>query len=104
MTRHLETQFMGYMAACYGQAWALKIPSDQMDETRQAFYMGALAYQGLVLKTLNPATDANDGELTAEEEARGERLFSELADEIETFGNNRIFDLFANATNGGGRA
>ena len=104
MTKHLETQFMGYMAACYGPGWAMKLPSHQMAETKQAFYMGALAYQGLVLKTLNPATDENAGELTPEEEAQGERLFGELADEIEAFGNGRIFDLFAKATNGGGRA
>lgn len=104
MTKHLETQFMGYMAACYGQGWALKLSSDQMAETKQAFYMGALAYQGLVLKALNPANDENGGELTPEEEARGEQLFAELADEIETFGNGRIFDLFAKATNGGGTA
>lgn len=104
MTKHLDTQFIGYMTACYGQAWAMKLPSDQMAETRQAFYMGALAYQGLVLKTLNPATDTGAGDLTPDEEARGEQLFSELADEIETFGNGRIFDLFAKATNGGGRA
>lgn len=104
MTKHLETQFMGYMTACYGQGWALKLSSDQMAETKQAFYMGALAYQGLVLKSLNPANDENGGELTPEEEARGEQLFAELADEIETFGNGRIFDLFAKATNGGGTA
>lgn len=104
MTKHLEPQFIGYMTACYGSAWAVRLPPRQLAETKQAFYMGALAYQGLVLKTLNPATDENAGELTAEEEAHGARVFSELADEIETFGHGRIFDLFAAATNGGSRA
>jgi hypothetical protein len=100
MTDHLGKQFAGYMTACYGAAWAVRIPSDQLAETRQAFYMGALAYQGLVLGILNP--DA--GPTTPEEEARGEALFAEIADEIETFGEGRIFDLFTRATNGGGRA
>lgn len=100
MPDHLAKQFAGYMTACYGPAWAVRIPSDQMSETRQAFFMGALAYQGLVLGILS----VEAGELTPEEEARGEVLFAELADEIETFGEGRIFDLFANATNGGGRA
>jgi hypothetical protein len=100
MTDHLGKQFAGYMTACYGPAWAVRIPSDQLAETRQAFYMGALAYQGLVLGILNP--DA--GPTTPEEEARGEAMFAEIANEIETFGEGRIFDLFARATNGGGRA
>jgi hypothetical protein len=100
MTNHLKKQFAGYMTACYGQAWALRIPSDQLAETRQAFYMGALSYQGLALGVLNP--DA--GPTTPEEEARGEALFAELNDEIETFGKGRIFELFENATGGGGRA
>jgi len=100
MSDHLAKQFAGYMTACHGPAWALRIPSDQMAETRQAFYMGALSYQGLTLSILDP--DA--GPTTPEEEARGEKLFTELADEIETFGKGRIFELFENATNGGGRA
>lgn len=100
MTGHLAKQFAGYMIACYGQAWALRIPSDQLAETRQAFFMGALSYQGLVLGILDP--DA--GPTTPEEETRGERLMAEIGDEIETFGKGRIFDLFAKATNGGGNA
>jgi hypothetical protein len=104
MTDHLSKQFSGYMTACYGPTWAVRIPSDQLGETRQAFYMGALAYQGLVLGILNAAIDPSKGELTAEEEARGEAMFTEIANEIETFGEGRIFDLFTRATNGGGRA
>jgi hypothetical protein len=100
MADHLKKQFSGYMTACYGQAWAMRIPSDQIAETEQAFYMGALAYQGLVLNTLNPGA----GPTTPEEEARGERLFGELMEEIETFGRGRIFELFEKATSGGGRA
>lgn len=100
MTTHLSTQFAGYMTACCGPAWAVRIPSDQLAETRQAFYMGALSYQGLVLGILNP--DA--GPTTPEEEARGEALFAELADEIEAFGEGRIFDLFAKAAGQKGRA
>jgi hypothetical protein len=100
MTTHLSSQFAGYMTACYGPAWAVRIPSDQLAETRQAFYMGALSYQGLVLGILNP--DA--GPTTPEEEARGEAMFAEIANEIEAFGEGRIFDLFERATNGGGRA
>ena len=99
-TTHIAKQFAGYMIACYGQAWALRIPSDQLAETRQAFFMGALSYQGLVLGILDPAA----GPTSPEEEARGEALMAEIADEIETFGIGRIFDLFANATNGGGHA
>lgn len=98
MTNHLEKQFTGYMTACYGPAWALRIPSDQMAETRQAFFMGALAYQGLVLGILDP--DA--GPTTPEEEARGAALMAEIGDEIEAFGNGRIFELFEKSTNGGG--
>ena len=100
MTDHLAKQFSGYMTACYGPTWAVRIPSDQLGETRQAFYMGALAYQGLVLGILNP--DA--GPTTPEEDARGEAMFAEIANEIETFGEGRIFDLFTRATNGGGKA
>jgi hypothetical protein len=100
MTSHLFKQFTGYMTACYGPAWAVLLPSDQVVETRQAFYMGALAYQGLVLGILNP--DA--GPTTPEEEARGEAMFAEIAKEIETFGEGRIFDLFTRATNGGAHA
>lgn len=90
-TTHLFKQFNGYMQSCYGNAWAMRLPSEQIAETRQAFYMGALAYQGLVLGILDP----NTGPTTPEEEARGEQLFAELAEEIEAFGRNRIFDLFA---------
>jgi hypothetical protein len=104
MTDHLGKQFAGYMTACYGAAWALRIPSDQLAETRQAFYMGALSYQGLVLGILDPATDTAQGDLTDGEAARGEAMFAEIAAEIETFGERRIFDLFARATNGGGNA
>ncbi len=100
MTQHLTKQFNGYMTACYGNSWALRIPSDQLSETRQAFYMGALAYQGLVLGILDPG----HGPLTPEEEARGEAVFAEIAAEIETFGESRIFDFFTRSTNGGGRA
>jgi hypothetical protein len=100
MSDHLGKQFAGYMTACYGAAWALRIPSDQLAETRQAFFMGALSYQGLVLGILNP----DSGPTTPEEEARGEAMFAEIANEIETFGEGRIFDLFARATNGGGNA
>lgn len=100
MTQHLSKQFVGYMTTCYGQAWALRLPSDQIAETRQAFYMGALAYQGLVLNILNPDL----GPTTPEEEARGEALMDEIYEEIEAFGKGRIFDLFAKSTNGGGRA
>ena len=100
MSKHLEKQFIGYMTACYGPAWAVRIPGDQLAETRQSFYNGALSYQGLMLGVLNP--DA--GPTTPEEEARGEALFAEIVNEIETFGNGRIFELFENATNGGGRA
>jgi len=100
MSDHLAKQFAGYMTACYGPTWTLCIPADQMAETRQAFFMGALSYQGLALSILDP--DA--GPTTPEEESRGEKLSTELADEIETFGNGRIFDLFAKATGGGGRA
>ena len=91
MTDHLTKQFTGYMLACYGQSWAVRLPSEQIAETRQAFYMGALAYQGLALGILDPTS----GPTTPEEEARGEQLFAEIADEIETFGRGRIFDLFA---------
>ena len=100
MADHIAKQFAGYMTACYGQAWAVRIPSDQLAETRQAYFMGALSYQGLVLGIFDPAA----GPTTPEEEARGEKLFAEIADEIETFGKGRIFDLFAKATNGGGNA
>jgi hypothetical protein len=100
MTDRLAKQFTGYMTACYGPAWAVRMPSDQISETRQAFYMGALSYQGLVLGILN--SDA--GSTTPEEEARGEALFAEIANEIETFGKGRIFDLFTRATKGGGHA
>lgn len=100
MADHIEKQFAGYMIACYGQAWAVRIPSDQLAETQQAFFMGALSLQGLVLGILDP--DA--GPTTPEEEARGERLMAEIGDEIEAFGKGRIFDLFAKATNGGGNA
>lgn len=99
-TDHLAKQFAGYMTSCYGPAWALRLPSDQMGETRQAFYMGALSYQGLVLGILDP----DKGPTTPEEEARGEKLFSEIANEIEAFGEGRIFELFERSTNGGGRA
>ena len=97
MTQHLQTQFMGYMHSCYGDGWAIKVPSDQMAETKQAFFMGALAYQGLVLNTLNPAA----GPTTPEEEERGEKLFFELMTEIETFGETRIRELFAKGAKGG---
>ncbi len=100
MTNHIAKQFAGYMIGCYGQAWAVRIPSDQLAETQQAFFMGALSYQGLLLNILNPGA----GPTTPEEEARGERLMAEIGDEIETFGKGRIFDLFAKATNGGGNA
>ena len=68
MTSHFHHEFVRYMTACYGKAWAVRLPSDQLAETRQAFYSGALAYQGLALGVLNP--DA--GPTTPEEEARGE--------------------------------
>lgn len=100
MSDHLTKQFTGYMTACYGAAWAMRLPSDQIAETRQSFFMGALAYQGLVLGILS----AEAGELTPEEDARGEVLFAELAEEIETFGESRIFDLFANAAGQKARA
>jgi hypothetical protein len=100
MTKHIATQFAGYMTARYGPAWTLRTPADQLSEIQQAFYMGALAYQGLVLKTFDPG----EGPLTPEEEARGEQMFAEIADEIESYGKNHIIDLFARATNGGGRA
>lgn len=99
MTNHMAKQFAGYMTACYGPAWAMRLPSNQIAETRQSFFMGALAYQGLVLGILNP----DMGPTTPEEEARGEALFAEIADEIEAFGKGRIFELFERATNGGGR-
>lgn len=99
MSDHIARQFAGYMTACYGGAWAMRLPSDQIAETRQSFFMGALAYQGLVLGILSP--DA--GELTPAEEERGERLMAEIADEIEAFGKGRIFELFERETNGGGR-
>jgi hypothetical protein len=98
MTGHIEKQFAGYMTACYGPAWAVRVPSDQIFETRQAFYMGALSYQGLVLSILDPG----GGPLTPEEDARGQLTFTDLANEIETFGEGRIFDLFTRATQGGG--
>lgn len=100
MGDHLAKQFGGYMTACYGPAWAMRLPSDQIAETRQAFYMGALAYQGLVLGVMGPGT----GPLTPEEEVRGETLMEEIASEIEHFGEGRIFDLFAKAAGGAGHA
>lgn len=100
MTDHMTKQFAGYMTSCYGPAWAVRIPSDQLAETRQAFWMGALAYQGLILGVMGP----NAGDLTADEAARGERLMAEINDEIEAFGRNRIHELFERTTNGGGRA
>lgn len=100
MTDHLKKHFEGYMAACHGSQWQTALPLNQTLETRQAFYMGALFYQGMALSILDP----DHGPTTPDEEDRGEKLFAELAEEIEAFGQSRIIQLFEKATMGGGRA
>lgn len=100
MTKHLDVQFSSYMTACYGPAWAVRIPSDQLSETRRAFYMGAVAYQSLILGVLGP----DPCDLTPDEAVRGEKLLDEIEEEVSAYGKGRIHELFEKTTNGGGRA
>lgn len=100
MPDHVQQRFAVYMTACYGANWETRLPEGQREESRQHFFMGALAYQALILNILDPT----EGPLSAAEQARGDRLMAEINDEIDAFGKKRIFDLFSAATNGGGTA
>jgi hypothetical protein len=100
MTEHLKAHFEAYMTACHGSRWITALPENQVLETRQAFYMGALTFQGMALSILDP----DSGPTTPDEEARGEKLFAELAKEIEAFGESRIIQLFEQDAQGRGRA
>lgn len=85
----LAMHFKAYCHQIYGADWETTLPKTQLDEVKQAFFMGALNYQAMMLKVMG-----EPGELTEQEAADGERVYMMLMEEIEEYGAQRMMELF----------